>query len=230
MKNKTYIVTGASSGIGYETAMLIQRNGGSVIWASRQIESNEDIAKQIKHGSFVKNIDVSNEASVRSFFNLLKEEKIQINGLINCAGFVEPNSLLNTTIENWMKTINVNLTGTFLCCKYATLHMKQNGGKIINLSSTAGLTPRPGWSAYAAAKSGIISFSNAIAEELKNYGIKVYVICPGRTATPLRKILAPTEDPKSIMQPIKVANIISLCLEDFADVLEGQPIIVRERF
>ncbi len=108
--------------------------------------------------------------------------------------------------------------------------MKQNGGKIINIASTAGLTPRPGWSAYAAAKSGVINFSSAVAEELASYDIKIFVICPGRTATPLRKILAPTEDPKSIMQPDTVADTIVFCLTDAANPIEGQPILVRERF
>jgi len=65
---------------------------------------------------------------------------------------------------------------------------------------------------------------------LNEYGIKVFVLCPGRTATPLRKILAPTEDPSTIMQPDVVADMAIFCLSKQADALEGQPILVRERF
>lgn len=230
MYNKTFIVTGASSGIGFHTAMLLQQKGAKVVWASRSITSNKDVIRNVDEQAKVIQLDVSNETSVKDLFSSLREENIFIDGLVNCAGFVEPESLLNTSLENWKRTIDVNLTGTFLCTKYATRFMKKNGGKIVNVSSTAGLTPRPGWSAYAAAKSGVINFSSAIAEELKEYNIKVFVICPGRTATPLRKILAPDEDPMTIMQPSKVAEVIAYCLSGDADVLEGQPILVRERF
>ncbi len=68
-----------------------------------------------------------------------------------------------------------------------------------------------------------------MAEELRNYNIKVFTICPGRTATNLRRKLAPNEDPTTIMQPESVVNTIKYCLTDQADVLEGQPLIVRER-
>jgi 3-oxoacyl-[acyl-carrier protein] reductase len=230
MKNKVFIVTGASSGIGFETALNLQERGAKVIWASRTITNNEEIKKLLKNDSLAMDIDVSDENSVKSFFKKLKNDGVKVDGLVNCAGYVEPESLLNTTLANWNKTIEVNLTGTFLCTKYATLLMKPGGGRIINVASTAGLTPRPGWSAYAAAKSGVINFSNAISEELKMYGIKVFVVCPGRTATPLRKILAPNEDPSTIMQPEKVAAMIVYCLGGEADVLEGQPLLVRERF
>lgn len=230
MNNKTYIVTGASSGIGFETALLLQQKGARVIWASRNIVSDKKAKEALQNGSLLMNIDVADEESVKHFFATLKSNNIIIDGLVNCAGYVEPESLLNTTLENWNRTLCVNLTGTFLCTKHAVLLMKNHGGKIINVASTAGLTPRPGWSAYAAAKSGVINFSSAISEELKDYGIKVFVVCPGRTATPLRRILAPNEDPKTIMQPKKVADIIRFCFSDDADVLEGQPILVRERF
>ena len=184
----------------------------------------------LKGRSVCQDVDVANESSVISLFGFVREHFGRLDALINCAGYVEPEGVFSTTLENWEKTITINLTGTFLCCKYASLLMKQNGGKIINIASTAGLTPRPGWSAYAAAKSGVINFSSAVAEELAAYDIKIFVICPGRTATPLRKILAPTEDPKSIMQPDTVADTIVFCLTDAANPIEGQPILVRERF
>ncbi len=230
MEGKVIVVTGASSGIGLQTAIKAQEDGATVIFASRNAEDNQKVRSLLKGKSIAKNLDVGCESSVKTFFTYLKEKFINIDALVNCAGFVEPESLLNTSLDNWNKTLNINLTGTFLCCKHATLLMKRNGGKIINIASTAGLTPRPGWSAYAAAKSGVINFSNAIAEELKDYKIKVFVICPGRTATPLRKILAPNEDPNSIMQPESVADVVMMCFTKQAEVLEGQPILVRERF
>lgn len=230
MTKTIVLVTGASSGIGFETAINIQENGSTVIFASRSAESDETIKQSLKGDSLAINLDVSCEDAVKACFAIIKKKFGRLDVLINSAGYVNPESLLNTTLENWQTTINVNLTGTFLCTKHATLLMKREGGKIINIASTAGLTPRPGWSAYAAAKSGVINFSNAIAEELKDYNIRVFIICPGRTATPLRKILAPNENPESIMQPKAVSDIVMMCLGKEAEVLEGQALLVRERF
>ncbi|MFK2295356.1 SDR family NAD(P)-dependent oxidoreductase [Bacteroides fragilis] len=230
LKNRVVVITGASSGIGQSTAIKLQDQGYIVVWSSRHIQDDLRIQKLLKGRSVCQDVDVANEASVISLFGFVREHFGRLDALINCAGYVEPEGVFSTTLENWEKTITINLTGTFLCCKYASLLMKQNGGKIINIASTAGLTPRPGWSAYAAAKSGVINFSSAVAEELAAYDIKIFVICPGRTATPLRKILAPTEDPKSIMQPDTVADTIVFCLTDAANPIEGQPILVRERF
>lgn len=230
LKNRVVVITGASSGIGQSTAIKLQDQGYIVVWSSRHIQDDLRIQKLLKGRSVCQDVDVVNESSVISLFGFVREHFGRLDALINCAGYVEPEGVFSTTLENWEKTITINLTGTFLCCKYASLLMKQNGGKIINIASTAGLTPRPGWSAYAAAKSGVINFSSAVAEELAAYDIKIFVICPGRTATPLRKILAPTEDPKSIMQPDTVADTIVFCLTDAANPIEGQPILVRERF
>ena len=228
---RVILITGASSGIGFKTAIKLQEKGDTVVWTSRNAETDNEIINHIKGDSIALNMDVSDENSVKNTFDKVQQKYGKLDGLINCAGFVDPFSLLMTDFENWKKTIDINLTGTYLTCKYATLIMKENNnGKIVNVASTAGLTPRPGWSAYAAAKSGVINFSSAISEELAEYNIKVFIISPGRTATPLRKILAPSEDPTTIMQPETVADTIVYCFTEEANVLEGQSLIVRERF
>ena len=228
--DKVVVVTGSRTGIGLEVGLAALETGAKVIFCSRDIEKNPPEVLNGKKNYFIKNLDVGNEKSVEDFFSYVEDKFGFVSILVNNAGYVNPMGLLDTTLENWNMTININLTGTFLCTKFAVRLMKAKGGKIINISSTAALTPRPGWSAYAAAKSGIISFSSAMAEELKEYAIKIFVFCPGRTATPLRKILAPQEDPSTIMQPNAVSRIIKMSFSDDFDVLEGQPIVIRERF
>lgn len=228
--DKVVVVTGSRTGIGLEVGLAALETGAKVIFCSRDIEKNPPEVLNGKKNHFIKNLNVAEEKSVADFFAYIEEEFGFVSILVNNAGYVNPMGLLDTTLENWNTTINTNLTGTFLCTKYAVRLMKAKGGKIINISSTAALTPRPGWSAYAAAKSGIISFSSTMAEELKEYAIKIFVFCPGRTATPLRKILAPQEDPSTIMQPDAVSRIIKMSFYDDFDVLEGQPIVIRERF
>lgn len=230
MKKKIIAITGASSGIGYTTAVKAQKEGHTVIWGSRNIESNSLIKKLLVNDSILVNIDVADENSVKKFFQKIDNKFGRLDAIVNSAGYVDPEPMLSTSFENWNKTISTNLTGLFLCCKYASLIMKKVGGSIINIASTAGLSARPGWSAYAASKSGVINFSKAIAEELIEYSIKIFIICPGRTATPLRSILAPNENPQVIMQPESVADIILFTMKDEAKVLEGQPILVRDRF
>ena len=223
------LIIGASSGIGLSTAQkLAEDERNIIICSSRNIEQKSPFIG--KQNVILKNVDVVDEKSVHSLCNFISVKYKKIDVIINCAGYVKPLGIFETSLEDWRKTLEVNLTGVFIITKYGAALMKEKGGKIINISSTAGLTPRPGWSAYAAAKSGVINFSTTMSEELKAYGIRVYCICPGRTATPLRKILAPNEDPMTIMQPQAVADVIQSMMDDCSNVLEGQAIVVRDRY
>ncbi len=107
--------------------------------------------------------------------------------------------------------------------------MKESGGKILNIASTAGMTPRPGWLSYSSSKAAVISMSQTLTEELSEYGILVYCVSPGRCATKLRKRLAPNEDPSTIMQPNEVAEVICDLISDKENCLDGQNIIVRKQ-
>src|SRR5690606_33840484 len=102
-------------------------------------------------------------------------------------------------------------------------------GKILNVASTAGSSARPGWLAYASSKAALISISQTLSEELSEYGILVYCISPGRCATELRKILAPDEDPSTIMQPEDVGDVVYHLLSDTGMCLDGQNIVVRKQ-
>ncbi len=229
MKDKVVLITGASQGIGREIAEILSLSGAKLVLASRNEVLLNELSSSLRSENIIVKTNVRDEQSVKNMIEMAINRFRKIDILINNAGFVEPVGLLEMELEQWNNMIETNLTGTFLCTKYAVKYMKKNGGKIINIASTAGLSARPGWSGYAAAKAGVINFSLTMAEELRNYNIKVFTICPGRTATNLRRKLAPNEDPTTIMQPESVVNTIKYCLTDQADVLEGQPIIVRER-
>ena len=110
-------------------------------------------------------------------------------------------------------------------------YMKNNekGGKILNVGSTAGITPRPGWISYASSKAAIISASSTLTAELEEYKIKVYCVSPGRCATALRRKLAPDEDPSTIMQPEEVSKIICSLISTDENCLDGQNIVIRRK-
>lgn len=226
MNKKNIFITGGTSGIGEVVANSFKNfDEWNVIVGSQRVSKN-----YFDSGVFYVNLDVSSEDSVKECMDLISKKYGDLHALINSAGYVDPLSVQETSLDNWNKTISVNLTGVFLMCKYAIPLLKDKKSYIINIASTAGSTPRPGWAAYAAAKSGVINFTKALIEEVAAYGIRCHIISPGRTATPLRKVLAPNEDPKTIMQPEKVAKIIELIINEELDVIEGQDILVRERF
>jgi len=226
---KVILVTGASQGIGETIVRSFSALGGKMVLAARQAEKLTAVAAELPGENLVCPTDVRDENEVRRLMKRTIARFGRIDVLINNAGYVDPAGLLDMSLEQWRLMIDTNLTGTFLCTREAVKYMKKRGGRIINIASTAGLSARPGWSGYAAAKAGVINFSQTMAEELRVYGILVFCICPGRTATNLRRRLAPNEDPTSIMQPRAVVETIAYCLSPEAGVLEGQVLQVRER-
>ncbi len=231
IKGKVAIITGAGRGIGRCIATRLAKKGVKLAILSRTEQQLKDVYNELSKFTSVyyEKLDIRNEKDVKEFVKtvILKYQKIDM--LINNAGYVKPVSLLETTLKDWKAQVDINLTGTFLMTREVVKYMKNYGGKIINIASTAGLTPRPGWSAYAASKAGVVNFSLTMSEELKQYGIKVYCIAPARTATELRKILAPSEDPSKILQPENVADLVETLLTEKGNHIDGQVIIIRRR-
>jgi len=231
IKGKVAVITGAGRGMGRCIATRLAKKGVKLAIFSRTEQQLKDVYNELSKFTdvYYKKLDIRNEKEVREFVKaaILKYQKIDI--LINNAGYVKPISLLETTLKDWKAQVDINLTGTFLMTREVVKYMKNYGGKIINIASTAGLTPRPGWSAYAASKAGVVNFSLTMSEELKQYGIKVYCLAPGRTATKLRKILAPDEDQSKILQPEKVAELVETLMTEKGNFIDGQVIIIRER-
>ena len=159
----------------------------------------------------------------------ISEEFGGIDLLLNIAGYAEPKSLLDTTAANLVTTFTINVFAMLVLIREMVRFNQGRPAKVLNVASTAGITARPGWVAYAASKAAVVSLGQTLAEELAGSGIKVYTISPGRTATELRRILAPDEDPSTIMQPEQVARVIGTLMHDDELTLDGQNIIVRQQ-
>ncbi len=149
--------------------------------------------------------------------------------MYNIAGYTDPQSLLTTSLESFELTYKINVFAPFLLMRECVKYMKSNGGKILNVASTAGMTPRPGWLSYASSKASVIAMSQTLTAELAEYGIKVYCVSPGRCATKLRTRLAPDEDPTTIMQPEEVAEVICNLMNPNECCLDGQNITIRKQ-
>jgi len=142
------------------------------------------------------------------------------------AGVVYPGKLADWDKELALKTFAINFWGPYLLLKHAPDILPQ-GGKIIFFSSSTSLRASPGLAAYAASKAALNSLALSAAEELIEHGIRVYNLCPGRVATPLRRKIAPEEDQSKIMQPEQVAKVVAFILSEAGDALSMFPVRVH---
>lgn len=231
--SRIVVVTGASKGIGACIAKMFLGQGDVVIGVSSSQENLDNLKASddvFLSDRFVgKQCDVAKADSIENLYEGIADKYGRIDVLINNAGWVDPVGILEMDIENWNKTVAVNLTGVFLCTKLVVKHMRNADGAILNIASTAGMSARPGWSAYAASKAAVINFSITMAEELEEYGIRVVALSPGRTATELRRKLAPDEDQSLILQPEQIANTVKFLCSEEGRFITGQNIEIRKR-
>jgi short-subunit dehydrogenase len=232
---RTCVITGASQGIGRASAIRMAREPdiGTLVLIARNLEGLEGTraAVQAAGGPEVKLLpyDLSDLEGIPDLVAGINDACGGIDVLLNIAGYAEPRSLLDTTAQNLLTTYTVNVFAMLLLIREAVRYMQGRPAKIVNVASTAALSARPGWVAYASSKAAVVSLSQTLAEELAGTGIKIYSISPGRTASELRRKLAPEEDLSSIMQPEAVADVIALLASEGERTLDGQNIVVRQQ-
>lgn len=228
------LITGASRGIGREiaremapladTLILVARSSGLLNELRSELAVEASDCKVMIEAS-----DVTDASEVVRLFERVADEAEGLDVLINCAGLAIPStSIRETSLEVWNRIFAVNVTAPFLLTQAAIPHLRRSErAVIVNVASTAALSARPGWSAYAASKAALVNFSNTMAEELQPDKISVHCIAPGRTATDLRRLLSPDEDPGTIMQPESVARIVRFLVTEDGEVLRGQTLLIR---
>ena len=178
--NKVVIITGAGSGIGKETAQRMIDNGAKVaLWDYNQ-ETLDNIQNKLGKNSLSVNVNVSDEVSVKNAADKVRNNLGTPSILVNCAGVAGINASIEKTDPNeWRRVININLTGTFLCCREIIADMVNNGyGRIINIASVAGKEGNPNAAHYSASKSGVITFTRSLGKELAETGVLVNCITP----------------------------------------------------
>ena len=185
LKNKTAVITGGAQGFGLDIAKKFLSSGAKVyIWDIDEKELS-NASKKINNKNLNYNIvDVSNFDQVqKAVSDISINNKIDI--LINNAGITGPTAeLWNYDIKDWNSIINVNLHGTFYCCKSIVPHMmKNNYGRIVNIASVAGKDGNANASAYSSAKAGVIGLTKSLGKELAKYNIAVNAITPAGANT-----------------------------------------------
>ncbi len=227
------VITGASQGIGRAAAVRMSQEGdvSALVLIARSAAGLDETAAAMERGKDVELIpyDLMDLDGIPALVRRIHDRFGSIDILLNIAGYADPQSLLDTDADNIVKTYTINVFAMLLLIRETARYMYDRPAKILNVASTAGITSRPGWLAYASSKAAVVSLSATLADELAGSGIKIYSISPGRTATELRRKLAPEEDPSSIMQPGQVADVIAQLMRDTEVTLDGQNIIVRTR-
>ena len=184
LKNKIAIVTGGAQGFGLDIAKKFINSGAQVrIWDSDENELNKVIKKESNENLNYDVVDVTDFNSVKKTIENLKNSKIDI--LINNAGITGPTAeLWNYSVDDWNKVINVNLNGTYICCKLIVpLMIKNNYGRIVNIASVSGKDGNANASAYSSAKAGVLGLTKSLGKELAQYNIAVNAVTPAGAKT-----------------------------------------------
>ena len=240
LENKVAIITGASRGIGKSIALNLAQEGIRVVVNGTNKTLLADLTEQIEQ-SGGKCMAVAGDTSLPETADQIVQATLeqfgQIDILVNNAGINMRHSTLDTTLEDWKKVIDINLTGTFLLSKAVLPAMiEQGAGKIINISSTASKTPHKNAApSYGASKAGVNYLTMHLAQEMAKHNIHVNAVSPGPIETDMSKQWTP-EYRETVIEkiPLKrigdtknVADVVRFLASDESDFITGQTINVN---
>lgn len=202
LKGKVAIITGAGSGIGRASALLFAVEGAKVVVADLVAAAGEETVAEIKKDGgeaiFVQ-VDVAQAAQVEKMVQVAVETYGRLDVLFNNAGLTIPASVTEASEEIWTRSIEVNLKGVMLGCKYAIPELqKVGGGSIVNTASMLGLVASPRQAPYSAAKGGVVLLTKQVAIDYARDNIRCNCICPSEVDTPMhRKFITESPDPEA---------------------------------
>ena len=242
-QGKTALITGGGRGIGATTALMMLAEGGRV----GVLDVNEDHLRKVtetarERGHQLKTFvaDVSKKDQVQRTTDSFVEEFGRMDILVNNAGMSIPRPFLEKTVDDWIKTLEVNLIGVFLCAQAAAKYMlAQKSGRIVNISSIRGIDHcgREGIMDYSAAKGAVINLTKTMAKELAPC-INVNTVAPGHTLTEMtaplpetvKKVMIEGSYLKRMAQPEDIARAILFLASDDASFITGQILLVDGGF
>lgn len=203
LAGRAAVVTGSSRGVGRNVALAFAKEGADVLvnYTSNEGAAQEvvDRIRSMGRNAVAVRADVASKADVEAMMSAAKENFGRLDILVNNAGFTRPAMLHKMSEEDWDAVLNAHLKGPFLCIQAAFKYFKeQSYGKIINVSSVAGLVGTVGQANYSAAKGGILSFTKSVARELARYNVCANVISLGIVETDMSEKIRTDEKLKEI--------------------------------
>lgn len=186
---RTAMITGASSGIGKATALAFAKAGFDLCLISRSSSKLEQVAESLKqYGGKVHttSVDLADISTVKTKISAIAQSLGGVEILINNAGMGYTNPLIETSLDDWQKVMDLNLTSVFQCVMAVLPYMRQQQqGTIVNVASVAATHAFPHWGLYGVSKSALVMFSQCLAVEERGNGIRVTTISPGAVNTPI---------------------------------------------
>lgn len=235
--SKTLLVTGASKGIGLETVRRFMTDADAgvttILMLARASQDFTDALAELRADNprdvdlVPYEIDLAERPAIIELVGTIMATHGSVEILVNNAGYTKPVPLQQIDFADFERTMAVNLYAPFTLVQ-ELLHRGNQFELIVNIASTAGMNGRSGWLTYSASKAAMINMSEVMREELAIYGTRVVCISPGRTATALRKVLAPEEDPSTIMQPEHVAAVIQMLASPVGRYVDSANLVVRQ--
>ena len=236
LKDKKIIVTGATGGIGNSIVEKFYENEANVLATGTNVEKLEELKKKFNNIKIL-NFDISQHEKIEEFIDsATKELGGSLDGIINNAGITKDNLTIRMSLDEWTRVIDINLTSTFLMCKYSIKKMLKNkSGKIINITSVVGDTGNAGQVNYTASKAGITAMSKSLAIEYGKKNINVNCISPGFISTQMtdkinekyREIIAAKIPLNRLGKPEDIANAVYFLTSDQSDYINGETLHVN---
>jgi len=240
LEGKTALVTGAGRGIGRATAIRLASDGAKIAINFKGNTAAAEETKQAVEAAGSQGALIQGDVSVDADAERVVKEALAFGGgrldiLVNNAGITRDNLLLRMSAEEWDAVLDLNLRGAFLITKAAMRPMmKQRGGRIVNVSSIAGVMGNAGQANYSAAKAGLIAFTKTVAREMASRNITANAVAPGFVPTDLTSIV-PKDVQDAMLRQIPlarfgtaedVANAIAFLASDEASYITGQVLVV----
>jgi len=235
LKNKKVIITGSTGGIGNSLVKKFYDNGSLILATGTNEEKLNKLKTQFNDINIEK-FNLDEHKKIEAFIESANKKLNGLDILVNNAGITLDNLSIRLTEENWKKVLDINLTSTFLMCKYAIKKMLKNKyGKIINISSIVGHTGNLGQANYSASKAGIIAFSKSLAIEYAKKNINVNCVSPGFIKTEMTDKIN-EEFKKTLVSKIPsgdlgtgedVSNCVAFLASDMSKYINGETIHVN---
>ncbi|MBC6479100.1 MAG: SDR family oxidoreductase [Hormoscilla sp. GM7CHS1pb] len=227
---QTALITGASSGIGYELSQIFAENQYNLVLIARRQEKLQEIQANLKKNYQVNVIvisqDLAQNNAAQVLFDTLNQQKIKIDVLVNNAGFGDYGFFVESNWEKMQQMIQLNImTLTHLTRLFLPGMIQRSQGKILNLGSIASFQPGPLMAVYFATKAYILSFTEGIANELQGTGVTATVLCPGPTASEFQ--VTANQQASKLIKGKKLAKAAEVAQLGYQALTQGKTVVVH---
>jgi NAD(P)-dependent dehydrogenase (short-subunit alcohol dehydrogenase family) len=231
MTGRVAIVTGGTGALGQAITTELLEAGGAVAIPYAVAEELAGLEARLAAGPRARLLalpaDVTDEAAMGKFVQAVRDRHGRVDGLVNAVGGFAGGDLLSTPLAEWERMMTLNLTSAVVACRAALpVMIAGGGGRVVNIASRAVLAPQGGFIAYTVSKAGVITLTQALAQEMKKHGITVNAVLPSTMDTPGNRRAMPDADRSAWVRTEDVAHVVAFLLSERAGAVTGASLTV----